>query len=179
MQKYLCRSCGRGSNPLTGTVLNSRKMPISEWIEYLLHLLEFHSVVTYARDNRRTHTTGVYWLRKVFAALEGCQDFVVLSGTFRKHIAKGFRHAHDGDNSHSLLIAELDKCNSFFTNFGLCFTCLLISYLSPKIPQCHFPYAFLTPKGIAFDRISLHCIADFVFNSLDSSAPGRPKASFA
>ena len=124
-------------------------------------------IVTSARDNRNAHTTGVYWLRKVFAVLEGCQDSVVLSGdvwldetyvsvdkkdrvtkggkllrgvsrnkiaigvatdgrsvvaipewaskpskkrtlaTFGKHIAKGSRLIHDGDNSHSLLIAEL------------------------------------------------------------------------
>ena len=80
VQKYLCRSCGRRFNPLTGTVFDSHKIPISEWIEYLLHLFEFHSVVTSARDNRNAHTTGVYWLRKVFAVLEGCQDSVVLSG---------------------------------------------------------------------------------------------------
>ena len=67
VQKYLCRSCGRRFNPLTGTVFDSHKIPISEWIEYLLHLFEFHSVVTSARGNRNAHTTGVYWLRKVFA----------------------------------------------------------------------------------------------------------------
>jgi transposase-like protein len=167
IQKYLCRSCGRRFNPLTGTVFDSHKIPISEWIEYLLHLFEFHSVVTSARDNRNAHTTGFYWIRKVFAVLEGCQGSVVLSGdvrldetyvsvdkkdratkggkglrgisrnmiaigvatdgkslivipewaskpskkrtlaTFGKHIAKGSRLIHDGDNSHSLLIAEL------------------------------------------------------------------------
>ena len=167
VQKYLCRSCGRRSNPLTGTVFDSHKTPISEWVEYLLHLFEFHSVVTSARDNRNAHTTGVYWLRKAFAVLGGCQDSVVLSGdvwldetyvsvdkkdrvakggkglrgvsrnkiaigvatdgrsivvipewaskpskkrtlaTFGRHIAKGSRLIHDGDNSHSPLIAEL------------------------------------------------------------------------
>lgn len=80
IQKYLCRSCGRRFNPLTGTVFDSHKIPISEWIEYLIHLFEFHSVVTSARDNRNAHATGVYWIRKVFAVLDGCQDGVVLSG---------------------------------------------------------------------------------------------------
>ncbi|MDY6391357.1 MAG: hypothetical protein SPL80_00795 [Bacilli bacterium] len=80
IQKYLCQSCGRRFNPLTGTVFDSHKIPISEWIEYLIHLFEFHSVVTSARDNRNARTTGVYWLRKVFAVLVGCQDSVVLSG---------------------------------------------------------------------------------------------------
>jgi transposase-like protein len=80
VQKYLCRSCGRRFNPLTGTVFDSHKIPISEWIEYLMHLFEFHSVVTSARDKRNAHTTGLYWIRKVFAVLDGCQDGVVLSG---------------------------------------------------------------------------------------------------
>ena len=167
VQKYLCRSCGKRFNPLTGTVLDSHKIPISEWLEYLLHLFEFHSVVTSARDNGNAHSTGVYWLCKVFSVLGGCQDGVVLSGrvcldetyvsvdrkdrvsgdgkqlrgisrnkiaigtatdgrsllivpetsskpsksrtlaTFRKHVARGSVLVHDGDNSHSLLIAEL------------------------------------------------------------------------
>ncbi len=80
IQKHLCLECHRRFNQLTGTVFDSRKIPISEWIEFLLHLFEFHSVRTSARDNRNAATTGVYWLRKVFAVLEGCQDGVVLSG---------------------------------------------------------------------------------------------------
>lgn len=80
VQKYLCRSCGKRFNPLTNTVFDSRKIPASEWVEFLLHLFEFHSVKTSARDNRNAGTTGVYWLRKVFAVLEGCQESVVLSG---------------------------------------------------------------------------------------------------
>ena len=80
VQKYLCRSCGKRFNPLTNTVFDSRKIPVSEWVEFLLHLFEFHSVKTSARDNRNAGTTGVYWLRKVFAVLEGCQESVVLSG---------------------------------------------------------------------------------------------------
>ena len=71
VQKYLCRSCGKRFNPLTNTVFDSRKIPVSEWVEFLLHLFEFHSVKTSARDNRNAGTTGVYWLRKVFAVFGG------------------------------------------------------------------------------------------------------------
>lgn len=81
IQKLLCQSCGRRFNPLTGSVFDSKKIPMSEWIEYLLHLFEFHSIVTSARDNRNAKTTGFYWLRKVFAVLDGCQKGVVLEGT--------------------------------------------------------------------------------------------------
>ena len=80
VQKYSCRGCGRSFNPLTGTLFDSRKIPLSEWVEFLLHLFEFHSVKTSARDNRNAESTGKYWLAKVFSALEGCQDGVVLAG---------------------------------------------------------------------------------------------------
>lgn len=80
VRKYACRGCGRSFNPLTGTVFDSRKIPMSEWVEYLMHLFEFHSVATSARDNRNAETTGGYWLSKVFAVLSGRQDGVMLDG---------------------------------------------------------------------------------------------------
>ena len=76
-----CKRCGKKFNPLTGTVFDSRKIPISEWIEYLAHLFEFHSTKTSASDNRNAGSTGRYWLGKAFLALEGYQDGIVFSGT--------------------------------------------------------------------------------------------------
>ncbi|MDY2913825.1 MAG: hypothetical protein SOV58_04250 [Candidatus Enteromonas sp.] len=76
----------------------SHKIPISEWIEYPIHLFKFHSA-TPARGGR--NTIGFSWIGKVFAALDGCQDGVVLSGGY------GSRLIHDGDNSHSLSIERL------------------------------------------------------------------------
>ena len=64
LQRYICCDCKRKSNPLTNTIFDSHKIPISEWIEYLLHLFEFHSVKTSAIDNRNSDTTGRYWLFK-------------------------------------------------------------------------------------------------------------------
>lgn len=75
---WRCRSCGKSFNPLTGTIFDSRKIPMSEWVEFLLHLFEFHSLSTSSRDNRNAETTGIYWLSKVFATLDGCQKDVVL-----------------------------------------------------------------------------------------------------
>ena len=78
IQRYICHSCGKSFNPLTGTIFDSRKIPMSEWVEFLLHLFEFHSLSTSSRDNRNAETTGIYWLSKVFATLDGCQKDVVL-----------------------------------------------------------------------------------------------------
>lgn len=80
LQRYICRDCKRKSNPLTNTIFDSHKIPISEWIEYLLHLFEFHSVKTSAIDNRNSDTTGRYWLFKVFAVLKNIQQDVILYG---------------------------------------------------------------------------------------------------
>lgn len=76
--RYECGACGRTFTPVTGTIFDSFKIPPSEWMEFLLHLFEFHSVRTSARDNRNADSTGRYWLFKVFAVLRGWQDGIVL-----------------------------------------------------------------------------------------------------
>lgn len=75
-----CKDCGKKFGPLTGTVFDSRKIPLSEWIEFLVHLFQFHSVKTASLDNRNADSTGRYWLSKVFAVVEGIQEGVSLSG---------------------------------------------------------------------------------------------------
>lgn len=81
LQTYKCKICGNRFNILTNTIFDSHKIALSEWIEFLIHLFEFHSITTSARDNRNAESTGKYWLRKVFAVLEHYQDDVMLSGT--------------------------------------------------------------------------------------------------
>lgn len=78
-QRYKCSMCNGRFTALTGTIFDNRKIPISEWIEYLLHLFEFHSLKTSSFDNRNAASTGRYWLFKVFAVLKGVQDNVQLS----------------------------------------------------------------------------------------------------
>lgn len=80
VRRYRCKSCGRRFNPLTGTVFDSRRIPISERIEFLLHLFEFHSVKTSARDNKNDGKTGIFWVNQAFLVLRGSQDGIVLSG---------------------------------------------------------------------------------------------------
>jgi hypothetical protein len=45
-----------------------------------MHLFEFHSIVSSARDNRNAESTGKYWLIKIFEVLKGIQEPVVLRG---------------------------------------------------------------------------------------------------
>ena len=43
-RRYRCLDCGKAFSPLTGTVFDAHKIPISEWIEYMIHLFDFHSL---------------------------------------------------------------------------------------------------------------------------------------
>ena len=81
VQRYKCKNCNRRFNPLTGTIFDSKKIPISEWFEFLIHLFQFHSIKSSAFDNRNAITTTQYWLKKVFAVLKDIQSEVVLEGT--------------------------------------------------------------------------------------------------
>lgn len=75
-----CKTCSRKFNPLAGTIFDSRKIPLSEWIEFLVHLFQFHSVKTSSIDNRNAVTTGLYWLSKVFLVVDDIQSDIVFSG---------------------------------------------------------------------------------------------------
>lgn len=80
LRVWLCKHCGKKLSPLTGTIFDSRKIPFSEWVEYLIHLFEFHSAKTAALDNRNSASTGFYWLEKVFLVLKDYQYGIRLSG---------------------------------------------------------------------------------------------------
>ena len=80
IQRYRCLSCGSQFTAMTRTIFDSRKIPITEWVEYLRFLFEHHSVDTSSRDNKNAATTGFYWLGKVFRVLSGCQSGIMLGG---------------------------------------------------------------------------------------------------
>ena len=77
---YLCLDCGRKFNPLSGTIFDGHKMPVSEWIEFLIHLFQYESLLCSSLDNQNAYNTGRYWLKKVFLILDGYQDGILLSG---------------------------------------------------------------------------------------------------
>lgn len=80
MTRYFCSECHHSFSAITGTIFEDRKIPISEWVEYLIHLFEYHSITTSARDNKNAYSTGRYWLYKVFAVLKRIQEDVILEG---------------------------------------------------------------------------------------------------
>lgn len=78
LQRYRCNNCGKRFNILSNSLFFAKKIPLSEHIEYLIHLFQYHSIKSSAFDNRNVYSTGIYWLRKVFLVLEGIQDNIIL-----------------------------------------------------------------------------------------------------
>ena len=80
IQRYRCE-CGKYFKPTTGTIFDSRKIPISEWIEYCLNIFRYVSLNADSWNNRNAISTSKYWLEKLFLTLENSQSNVVLEGT--------------------------------------------------------------------------------------------------
>jgi len=72
--------CGRKFGPLTGTVFDSKKIPISETIEFLYHLFQFHSPTSSAESNMNADSTGLYRVAKLFLAVDGIRDGIAFRG---------------------------------------------------------------------------------------------------
>lgn len=129
--------CGKYFKPTTGTIFDSRKIPISEWIEYCLNIFRYVSLNADSWNNRNAISTSKYWLKKLFLTLEDWQNDIVLSDTvwlgvatdkkhtvcvmegygkpsqkrsyqtFRKHIQSNSLLIHDKENTHKRLVEEL------------------------------------------------------------------------
>ncbi len=80
IRRYKCK-CGKTIKSTTGTVFDSRKIPICEWIEYCLNIFRYISLNADSWNNRNAISTSKYWLEKLFLTLENSQKSVVLSGT--------------------------------------------------------------------------------------------------
>lgn len=80
IQRYKCLGCGRTFTIETGTIFDQRKIPISEWVEFLEDLLKLESYSAASRINRNAYNTTIYWMDKVFLLLRGNFDYMVLSG---------------------------------------------------------------------------------------------------
>lgn len=78
IHRYRC-SCGKMFRPTTGTIFDSRKISVSEWIEYCLNIFRYVSLNADSWNNRNALSTSKYWLEKLFLTLQGSQDRIVLS----------------------------------------------------------------------------------------------------
>jgi len=140
LQKHLCESCGRVFTVLSGTLFDSHKIPISEWMDFLRNIFSCQSFESISKNNRNSSNTTKYWFGKVLLVLRRYQDGTILSGQvwldetyyaiegkrgkpssettwdcFKDHIAPGSLLVHDGDASHRKLVRELHLAEEVHT----------------------------------------------------------------
>lgn len=81
IKRYKCSECGRTFTVLTGTLFDSHKISVSEWIEFCINLFHHVSIRSDSRNNKNAITTSRFWLHKLFLVLEDYQKGIILKGT--------------------------------------------------------------------------------------------------
>lgn len=79
-RRYYCNDCHRTFTILSNTIFDQRKIPISEWLDFLLSLMGNGSFSLTSKSNRNAFNTTKYWFRKVFLLLTDWQDSIMLEG---------------------------------------------------------------------------------------------------
>ena len=80
LQRYRCRACTTRFTSLTGTVLERCKKDAPTWVEFI-RLMRFNVPLDAAAEICRiSHQTAWEWRHRVFAAIDGYQDRIVLQG---------------------------------------------------------------------------------------------------
>lgn len=79
-KRYYCKDCHRTFTVITNTIFDQRKIPISEWLDFLLSLMGYGSFILTSKSNRNAFTTTKYWFKKVFMLLSDWQDSILLKG---------------------------------------------------------------------------------------------------
>mgnify|MGYP003313836207 CR=1 FL=1 len=79
LKKYRCKDCNFSFNQLTNTFLDSKKISLGDWIQFLLGLFSFNSTKSTSFLNRNATKTGIYWLEKVFIVLKQYQENIILN----------------------------------------------------------------------------------------------------
>ena len=80
IRRYICRSCRRTFCIMTGTIFDQRKIPITEWLDFILSILGYGSFRLTSKANRNAYNTTRYWMDKLFLLLRGWQDHIILNG---------------------------------------------------------------------------------------------------
>ena len=80
IQQYYCRDCHKRFTSLSGTIYDSHRLSISEWIDFLYNLFAYVSLTADSWNNRNSFTTTRYWLEKLFLILEEYQSDIILEG---------------------------------------------------------------------------------------------------
>lgn len=80
VQRWRCPSCGARFTSLTGTVLEGCRKPLATWVDFIRLALFAVPLDACAEACRISHHTAWEWRHRLFAAVDGYQDRIVLRG---------------------------------------------------------------------------------------------------
>ena len=80
VRRWRCPRCGARFTSLTGTVLEGCKKPLATWVDFIRLALFAVPLDACAAACRISHQTAWEWRHRLFAAVDGYQDRVVLRG---------------------------------------------------------------------------------------------------
>lgn len=78
IQLYYCKQCKKRFTITTNTIFENHKIPITEWINFLLDLFNYGSTTLISKINKNSINTAIYWLHKTFLVLRDWQDDIIL-----------------------------------------------------------------------------------------------------
>ena len=79
IRRFRCKDCGRTFTVLTNTIFDNHKIPISEWLDFLLSIFRYGSFNLVSKSNRNAYNTTKFWIEKVSIVLHEYQNDLVLS----------------------------------------------------------------------------------------------------
>ena len=78
LQRFVCRECGTRFNSLTGTVLERSKSDMPTWVDFVRLMRLDVPIDAVAEVCRVSHQTAWEWRHRLFGAVDGYQDHLVL-----------------------------------------------------------------------------------------------------
>lgn len=161
VRRYKCLNCNKRFKPTTGTIFASRKIPISEWIEYCLNIFQYVSINAGSWNNKNAFSTSKYWLEKLFLTLSEYQTDIVLDGKIWLDETYYSLMMHDrqvGDDGKYLRgLSDNQMCIGVATN-KVQTTCLLEGVSKPTLERSYETFAEHIKPGstLIHDKESTH-----------------------
>lgn len=64
--RYMCNGCGRTFGVMTNTIFDNHRISVSEWIGFLLAIMDFGSFSLTSKVNRNSDNATRYWLGETY-----------------------------------------------------------------------------------------------------------------
>ena len=176
VRRRRCPACGARFTPLAGTVLGGCKKPPAAWVPFIRLALSAVPPDACAEACRIGRHTAWEWRHRLFAAVDGCQDRIVLRGRVwvdetcvsDTDLSKGYGQARkrglskqklciavgidDRERAHDVLVRENgladEPCKADARDPEHLEAMELASSLCPWLKRCLWRFAGMDPESL-------------------------------